>query len=79
MRSPSTSRASPAASTVPLKRPCTESYLSRCASVAVSVMSFTATKSMSLTPCCFAARTTLRPMRPNPLIPTLSAITLSRV
>src|SRR5205823_14758746 len=64
------------ASTVPGKRPCTESYLSRCASVLVSVMSFTATNSSA---CCFmstAARSTLRPMRPNPLIPTRTAMAL---
>ena len=58
----------------PGKRPCTESYLSRWASVSVSVMSLTATKSMSLTPIACAARTTLRPMRPKPLMPTRIAI-----
>jgi hypothetical protein len=36
------------------------------------VMSFTATKSMSRLPS--AARMMLRPMRPNPLMPTLMAI-----
>ena len=53
---------------------CTESYLKRCASVFVSVRSLTATKSRSATPCSFAARRTCRPMRPNPLMPTLIAI-----
>jgi hypothetical protein len=52
--------------------PSTESYLSRCASVAALVKSLTATKSMFLSPS--AARMMLRPMRPNPLIPTLTAI-----
>ena len=61
-------------STSPGKRPCTESYLSRWASVLVSVMSFTATKSISLAPIAWAARTTLRPMRPKPLMPTRIAI-----
>ena len=46
-----------------------ESYLSRCASVAASVRSLTATMSMSS--CAIAARMMLRPIRPNPLIPTL--------
>src|SRR4029079_11881164 len=56
-------------STVPGKGPKTESYLSRCPSVPASVMSFTATISMSASDSC-AARNTLRPMRPKPLIPT---------
>src|SRR2546423_10765051 len=49
-----------------------ESYLSRWARVAGLVRSFTATNSIleSLRP----ARTTLRPMRPKPLMPTLIAI-----
>src|SRR5919199_1709429 len=66
---PSTCSASPATSTVPGKGPKTESYLSRCASVRASVMSLTATISMSASDSC-AARKTLRPMRPKPLIPT---------
>src|SRR5580658_8444974 len=49
-----------------------ESYLSRWASVAGLVKSFTATKSISELP--RAARKTLRPMRPKPLIPTLTAM-----
>src|SRR2546430_337998 len=63
---PFTTIASPFASTLPPNRPCTESYLSRWASVFVSVMSFTATNSSAD---CFirtAARSTLRPIRPNP-------------
>src|SRR3954453_1217762 len=72
--SPLTSRPSIASapsrtSTVPLKGPKTESYLSRCASVPASVMSLTPTISMSASDSC-AARNTLRPMRPKPLIPT---------
>src|SRR6202034_1236318 len=49
-----------------------ESYFSRCASVFESVMSLTATISMAGSP--RAARKILRPMRPNPLIPTLTAM-----
>src|SRR5579872_6086054 len=52
--------------------PSTESYFSKCASVLVSVRSLTATNSTSLR--CRPARTTFRPMRPKPLIPTLTAI-----
>src|SRR3954471_8227907 len=66
---PSTIRPSPRTSTEPWYGPRIESYLSRWASVALSVMSLTATHSMSVS---FArpARSTFRPMRPNPLIPT---------
>ncbi len=46
-----------------------ESYLSRCARVLVSVRSFTPTISMSA-PWDRTARKKLRPMRPNPLMPT---------
>ena len=63
--------------TSPLYVRWTESYLKRCASVFVSVRSFTATKSMSPFPCSFAARTTCRPMRPKPLMPTRMAIRFS--
>ena len=45
------------------------SYLSRCASVALSVRSLTPTTSMSA-PLASAARKKLRPMRPKPLMPT---------
>ena len=60
------------ASIVASRLPRTESYLSRCASVLVSVMSLTATKSKSLLPS--AARMMLRPIRPKPLMPTLMAM-----
>src|SRR5262245_52353614 len=45
------------------------SYVSRCARVSALVRSLTATISKS-PPRSLAARNTLRPMRPNPLIPT---------
>ena len=54
------------------KVPSTESYLSRCAKVFVSVRSFTATNSTSFR--WRLARTTLRPMRPKPLMPTFTAM-----
>ena len=60
---------SPSAATAPDHTPCTLSYLRRCASVAASVRSFTATTSMSA-PRRRAARRKFRPMRPKPLIPT---------
>ena len=66
---------SPVASTLACRLPSTESYFSRCASVAAFVRSLTATKSMSLSPS--AARMMLRPMRPNPLMPTFTAIRCS--
>ena len=71
---PFTTSASPLASTVPGNRPCTESYFSRCASDFVSVMSFTATNSIAACLAVTAARKTLRPMRPKPLMPTRTAI-----
>jgi len=67
---PLTVRESDCALTSPGKRPCTESYLRRWASVLVSVRSFTATKSSSTAFIALAARTTLRPIRPKPLMPT---------
>src|SRR4051812_47258089 len=66
---PSTTSEPSCSTTSPGKRPNTESYLSRCASVLESVMSLTATISMSALDSC-AARNTLRPIRPKPLIPT---------
>src|SRR5680860_969471 len=54
---------------VPGKGPSTESYLSMCPSVRASVRSLAPTHSMSALRSC-AARKTLRPMRPKPLIPT---------
>ena len=71
--SPSTISASSVKSTSPGKGPRIESYLSRCASVFVSVMSLTPTQSMS-SPRAWAARNTLRPMRPKPLMPAFKAI-----
>src|ERR1700686_1718107 len=59
------------AATVPGNRPSTLSYLSRWASVSAVVMSLTATISRSGER-SLAARNTLRPMRPKPLIPTLT-------
>src|SRR4051794_9130901 len=70
---PSTTSACSVCSTVPGKRPRIESYLSRVASVFVSVMSFTPTQSMSAPRAC-AARNTLRPMRPKPLMPACRGI-----
>src|SRR5216684_346459 len=70
--SPSTEIPSPDTSTFACKLPSTESYLSKCASVAALVRSFTATKSMFASPS--AARMMLRPMRPKPLMPTLTFI-----
>ena len=65
---PSTKIASPLAATSAGSAPCTESCLSRCASVLASARSFTPTISMSLAPS--AARKNTRPMRPKPLTPT---------
>src|SRR3954452_25567954 len=65
------------ASTLACRLPRTESYFSRCASVCALVRSLTATKAMFLSPS--AARMMLRPIRPNPLIPTLTAIDVLRI
>src|SRR5438034_541844 len=73
--SPSTEMLSALASTFAFRFPSTESYFKRCASVWALVRSLTATQSMFLSPS--AARMMLRPMRPNPLIPTLTAIDVS--
>src|SRR5262249_6463356 len=70
--SPSTEMQSPFASTPACRFPSTESYLRRCASVVAFVKSFTATKLMFRSPS--AARMMFRPIRPNPLIPTRTAI-----
>src|ERR1700688_689904 len=59
------------AATVPGNRPSTLSYLSRWASMSAVVMSLTATISSSGER-SLAARSTLRPMRPKPLMPTLT-------
>src|SRR6266849_1101355 len=81
---PSTSRTSSSAlsgldffePTVPPKRPCTESYLSRYARLSAGTTSPTATTSRSVPkyPWLYSARNTSRPMRPNPLIATRTAI-----
>src|SRR4051794_9661707 len=70
---PSITRPSSVASTSPGNGPRIESYLIRCARVSLSVMSLTPTHSMSSPRAC-AARNTLRPMRPKPLMPALRAI-----
>src|SRR5699024_8170127 len=66
--SPTRMKSSPT-SRSPSRVPRTVSYLSRCASVLVSVRSLTATISMSLPPAA-TARQKLRPIRPKPLTPT---------
>src|ERR1700690_468319 len=62
--------------TSPLNRPWREWFLSRYARLSAGTMSPTATTSMSLPtkPCSTSARNTRRPMRPNPLIATFTAI-----
>src|SRR5215218_7716894 len=71
--SPSTIRLSSVYSTSPWNGPRIESYLSRWASVFGSVRSFTPTQSISA-PRAWAARNTLRPMRPKPLMPAFKAM-----
>src|SRR6476659_4547772 len=66
---PSTVSEPASASTVPWNLPSTESWRSRCAIVATSPRSLNATISKS-PPRSSAARKKLRPIRPNPLIPT---------
>ena len=75
MRWPLIIRWSAPAVTSPSNVRWTESYLKRWASVFVSVMSLTETNSRLL---CFwsAARSTSRPIRPNPLIPTRTAMSV---
>ena len=63
-----TAMRSSSARTCSRSAPWTESCFRRCASVFASVMSLTATKSSASSP--RQARRTLRPMRPNPLMPT---------
>src|SRR6267154_1745687 len=62
--------------TVPLNRPCVESYFTRYARLSAGTISLTATTSISLPskPWSQIARNTRRPMRPNPLMPTLIAM-----
>jgi hypothetical protein len=76
MERPATLMVSPSAATSSSRLPRMESYFRRWASVFASVMSFTATNSMSLS--WSAARRMLRPMRPKPLMPTRIAMTLLR-
>jgi hypothetical protein len=61
---------------LPGKRPCTVSYFKRCAFASTVPRSLIATNSISLRPDSIAARSTSRPMRPNPLIATLTAIVM---
>src|SRR5262245_6721052 len=72
--SPSTAMLSLLASTREWRLPSTESYFSKCASVSALVRSLTATKSMFLSPS--AARMMLRPIRPKPLIPTFTGMSV---
>src|SRR5215213_7861435 len=71
--SPSTIRLSSVYSISPWNGPRIESYLRRWASVFGSVRSLTPTQSMSA-PRAWAARNTLRPMRPKPLMPAFKAM-----
>src|SRR5215210_7949647 len=74
---PSTTMASRSTLTSLGKRPCTESKRRRWALVSTGPRSFTATTSMSLRPDSTMARRMLRPMRPNPLIATLTVMSES--
>src|SRR5665213_3018282 len=65
---------SPSTVTVPGKRPCTESKRSRWALVSTGPRSLMATTSISRRLASKMARRTLRPIRPNPLIATRTAI-----
>src|SRR5262249_41654410 len=69
----------PSTLTSPGKRPCTESKRSRCALVSTGPRSLIATTSISLRPDSTMARSTLRPMRPKPLIATRTAMSPSVV
>src|SRR5579883_28561 len=62
---------------LPGKGPCTESNLSICAFISTEPRSLIATNCRSLRPLSKAARSTWRPIRPNPLIATRTAIVLS--
>src|SRR5690606_26113055 len=72
MRLSPTTITSPSTRTSTPSGPNTESYFSRCASVPASERSLMATNSMSGS--FRAVRSTVRPMRPNPLIATRIAI-----
>src|SRR4029079_12463031 len=68
---------SPSIVTMPGKRPCTESKRRRWALVSTGPRSLIPTTSMSLRPDSAMARKILRPMRPNPLIPTRIAMLIT--
>src|SRR6185369_8826892 len=68
---------SPSMVTVPGKRPCTESKRSKWALVSTGPRSLMPTTSISLRPDSAMARKILRPMRPNPLIATRTAMLVS--
>src|SRR6185295_9145328 len=68
---------SPSTVTMPGNRPCTESKRSRCALVSTGPRSLIPTTSISLRPDSAMARKILRPMRPNPLIATRTAMLVS--
>src|SRR5215211_2632573 len=74
---PLTTMSSPSTVTSLGKRPCTESKRRRWALVSIGPRSFTASTSMSLRPDSTMARRMLRPMRPNPLIATLTVMSES--
>ena len=65
--------------TVPGKRPCTRSKRNRWALVSTGPRSLIATTSISVRPDSMIARSTLRPIRPKPLIATLTVMMLSFV
>jgi hypothetical protein len=73
MVSPFTRTPPSTASTSASHTPATESYFSRWAISSSEPRSLAATKSMSA-PVCLAARKKLRPIRPNPLMPTRMAM-----
>src|SRR6478736_5530544 len=68
---------SPSTVTVPGKRPCTESKRGRWALVSTGPRSLMPTTSISVRPDSAMARSTLRPMRPNPLIAIRIAMLVS--
>src|SRR6202171_6684206 len=68
---------SPSTVTVPGNRPCTESKRSRWALVSTGPRSLMPTTSISVRPDSAMARSTLRPIRPNPLIATRIAMLVS--
>ena len=75
MALPFTTRLLPSTSTVPGNARCTESYLKRVARLSMSRRSLILTTSNLSLP-CMALKTSL-PIRPKPLMPTLTAIACS--